>query len=71
VLRLSPPQALPEFHEGVLREILEERVVSSRARQTPRGIKRKMSNWPLRKQGTKTGIPQEVAVVVLHAPQAS
>ena len=32
----------------MLDEILEERVVSSRGRQTPRGVKRKMSNFPLR-----------------------
>jgi hypothetical protein len=29
-------------------EVLEERVVSSRSRRNPRGIKRKMSNYPLR-----------------------
>jgi len=71
VLRLSPPLALPEFHEGVLREILDERAVSSRARQTPRGIKRKMSNWPLRKQGTRTGVPREMVVAILIAPGVS
>jgi hypothetical protein len=32
----------------VLAEILEERVVSSRGRHIPRGVKRKMSNFPLR-----------------------
>jgi hypothetical protein len=32
----------------VLDEILEERVVSGRGRQVPRGVKRKMSNYPLR-----------------------
>jgi hypothetical protein len=32
----------------VLDEILDERVVSSRGRQNPRGVKRKMSNFPLR-----------------------
>ena len=37
------------FHESVLEEILEERVVSSRHRWNPRGVKRKMSNYPLRK----------------------
>jgi hypothetical protein len=31
-----------------LDEILEERVVSSRGRQVPRGVRRKMSNYPLR-----------------------
>jgi hypothetical protein len=29
-------------------EILEERVASSRSRSNPRGLKRKMSNYPLR-----------------------
>ena len=32
----------------MLDELLEERVVSSRGRHIARGIKRKMSNWPLR-----------------------
>jgi len=31
-----------------LDEILQERVVSSRNRRNPRGVKRKMSNFPLR-----------------------
>jgi hypothetical protein len=32
----------------VLAEILEERAASSRGRQVPRGVKRKMSNYQLR-----------------------
>jgi hypothetical protein len=32
----------------VLAEILEERVASSRGRQVPRGVKRKMSGYKLR-----------------------
>jgi hypothetical protein len=32
----------------VLDEILEERAVSGRGRQVPRGVKRKMSGYPLR-----------------------
>jgi hypothetical protein len=35
-------------HEAVLDEILEERAASSRGRQAPRGVKRKMSSYPLR-----------------------
>jgi hypothetical protein len=34
-------------------EILEERAVSSRNRRNPRGVKRKMSNFPLRRRGSK------------------
>jgi hypothetical protein len=37
----------------VLDEILEERVVSSRGRQVPRGVKRKMSNYPLRPRASQ------------------
>lgn len=32
----------------MLDEILEERAVSGRGRQVPRGVKRKMRNYPLR-----------------------
>jgi hypothetical protein len=47
-LRHFPPPARLALHEAVLNEILEERVVSSRGRRVPRGVKRKMSNYPLR-----------------------
>ena len=43
-----PPRARRTLHETVLAEILEERVASSRGRQVPRGVKRKMSGYPLR-----------------------
>ena len=45
---LFPPRQRKAFHEMVLREILQERVSSSRNRINPRGVKRKMSNYPLR-----------------------
>jgi hypothetical protein len=37
----------------VLDEILQERVVSSRHRRSLRGVKRKMSNFPLRPRHAK------------------
>jgi hypothetical protein len=37
----------------VLDEILQERVASSRGRRNPRGVKRKMSNFPLRPRHAK------------------
>ena len=40
----------------MLDEILEERVVSSRGRQVPRGVKRKMSNFPIRRK-TNRALP--------------
>ena len=41
------------FHKNVLEEILDELVVSSRSRRNPRGVKRKMSNFPIRSRGFK------------------
>ena len=41
------------FHNAVLDEILQERVVSSRNRRNFRGVKRKMSNFPLRPRHAK------------------
>lgn len=40
------------LNDVVLDEILEERVVSSRGRRNPRGVKRKMSKWPIRPTAT-------------------
>jgi hypothetical protein len=37
----------------VLDEILQERVACRRGRRNPRGVKRKMSNWPLRRRHAK------------------
>ena len=45
---LFPPLHKKALHEAILEEILEERVTSSRNRINPRGVKRKMSNYPLR-----------------------
>lgn len=42
------------FHDKVLEEILEERAVSSRNRRNPRGVKRKMSNFPVRRSGSQS-----------------
>jgi len=54
------------FHEAVLEEILEERVVSSRQRWNPRGIKRKMSNYPLRAcKGKKHSKPVQDCIRIL------
>src|SRR3989442_10228145 len=44
---LFPPQQRKALHELILREILQERVVSSRSRINFRGVKRKMSNYNL------------------------
>jgi hypothetical protein len=48
-----PPRQRRTFHNAVLDEILQQRVVSSRNRRNPRGVKRKMSNFPLRPRHVK------------------
>ena len=48
-----PPRQRRAFHDAVLDEILQERVVSSRNRRNPRAVKRKISNFPLRRPTTK------------------
>ena len=52
-MALFPPAKRAAFHKAVLGEILQERVVSSRNRRNFRGVKRKMSNFPLRPRHDK------------------
>jgi hypothetical protein len=47
----------------VLKEILDEVVVSSRNRRNPRGVKRKMSNFPLRR-GYKPAPPMDISAAI-------
>ena len=48
------------FHNAVLDEILQERVVCSRNRRNSRGVKRKMSNFPLRQRTNKPLPPIDI-----------
>ena len=48
------------FHDSVLGEILQERVASSRGRRKPRGVKRKMSGFPLRPRHAKPLPPIDI-----------
>jgi hypothetical protein len=48
----------------VIAEILQERVVSSRNRRTPRGVKRKMSNFPIRRKTDRALPPINIAETI-------
>jgi hypothetical protein len=48
----------------VLDELLQERVVSSRNRRNPRGVKRKISNFPLRRRTDPSLPPINLAVAI-------
>ncbi len=58
---LFPPRHRKALHEAVLEEILHERVVSSRGRRNPRGVKRKMSSYPLRGDKPALGPIHDIA----------
>jgi len=47
----------------VLEEIMDESVGSSRNRRNPRGVKRKMSNFPLRRGYKRSPLINIAAVV--------
>ncbi len=59
-MALFPREKRRAFHKAVLGEILEERVVSSRDRRNVRGVKRKMSNFPLRPRHGKPLPPIDI-----------
>jgi hypothetical protein len=48
----------------VLDEILQERVVSSRNRRNPRGVKRKMSCFPIRRRADKPPPPINITKTI-------
>jgi hypothetical protein len=48
----------------VLAEILQERVISSRNRRNPRGVKRKMSKFPIRRKTDRVLPPINLAVAI-------
>jgi hypothetical protein len=52
------------FHDAVLEEILQERVVPIRNRRNPRGVKRKMSNFPIRRKTDRPLPPIEIASAI-------
>ena len=55
----------------MLDEILEERVSSSRGRRNVRGVKQKMSNWPIRPRSAPCNCRIEVVdhIVVVGVPR--
>lgn len=52
------------FHDLVLDEILQERLPPRRGRRNVRGIKRKMSNFPLRRRGAARLAAIDIATAI-------
>jgi hypothetical protein len=65
IAAIPPPQDKKTSHEALLNEILKERVAELKSRYNPRGVKRKMSNYPFSPRGKiKTQIMNiEITVV--------
>ena len=63
-LQLLPPRRWSALHDSVLIEILEERVELRRHRRNHRGVKRKMSNFPLADRSKDRNLPAvEIRVI--------
>ena len=58
-----PPRRRAALHRQVLDEIPDERVQSSRGRQNPRGVKRKLSGYKVRPRSRQ---PTTKVAVVLN-----
>jgi hypothetical protein len=63
-----PPKRFPARIDAILAEILEERCVSSRGRRIPRGVKRKMSGYALRR-GRVPSQPMIFAINIRTKPK--
>jgi hypothetical protein len=61
---LFPPLERKAFHERVLEEILQERVAPRRGRRNLRGVKRKMSNFPLRHRHVRPPPPVDIVKAI-------
>jgi len=53
-----------KFGEAVVAEILQERTVSSRNHRRPRGVKRKMSNYNLRRKDGPASRPLDFTAAI-------
>src|ERR1700690_3805417 len=59
-----PPRDRPALHRAVLDEILEERVPPRAHRRNKRGVKRKMSSFPVRRKADRPLPPLDIAKAI-------
>ena len=59
-----PPRRRQAAHDALLAEILDERLAPRRGRHNPRSVKRKMSNFPLRRRGDPFAIAAKLPAVI-------
>ena len=56
------------WYQSVIEEVLEERVVSSRGRRIPRGVRQRISQYRTRKRGPTNlikGLNYQTAVAII------
>jgi hypothetical protein len=61
---IPPSEERRAWHEAVLDEISQERLPPRRHRRNKRGVKRKMSNFPLRRKSDKPLPPVNIAQAI-------
>jgi hypothetical protein len=64
VSRPFPPERRQAFHDAVLDEILQERLCERAHRRNKRGVKRKMSNFPIRRRTDKPLPPVNIKTAI-------
>ena len=65
---ITPPREWPKRYEALLEEVAQVRVPVRKPRDNPRAVKRKMSNFPLRKHnalGSKPNTERRIMLVNL------
>lgn len=62
---LFPPRGRSVWFQSVLREIASGRAVTSRGKRNPRGVRRKMSSYPIRDRGDPLQLPCDPCPVIV------
>jgi len=62
---LFPPRRRQQLHREVLDELIEEQVVRVANRRNHRGVKRKMSKFPIRCPGADVTHKTDVTVMIV------
>lgn len=64
-LALFPPRDRSTWIYSILNEIASRKVVTSRGKRNPRGVRKKMSSYPIRDRGDPLHQPCDPVPVIL------
>jgi hypothetical protein len=63
---LTPPDQMKAWMDGLLKELAEAKCHRGTGKSNPRGVKKKMSNYPVRKRGMTLNQKQSAEVGIIH-----